>query len=341
MERIKSGFLDENNPTLTITPVYRLGKEIASHYSISSDREISVEEAKRGIGAFVQVSGLHAGEVGDVANLSYGLPWEEGRYFGGMAQAIADRFIQYIPGRIEWIGDSQVYIFIDEDIDPKELLERFIDAPYEAYSELPNYQRAFEVVAGMRREDILDPIRGKGETFKDIFYGRVEELIPAFIPDGRLSMVWNYKKEGGELVSLGVPTNNEPPKPQKLTEIANHKLADEDMKSGLLRRQEYFKGLSSKHRFLVSIHFDPSVVCCRFSTNAQLGAANFYKTDEFINSALGIRNNMISIFGEDKIILDWLHILYKQEKENKSNICSKCKKSKNASSEGERCNCGE
>lgn len=335
MERI-TGFLDENDTTLTVTDVYRRGKDIASSYSITGDREISVEEAKRDIHAFFQLSGLHADEIRDVANLSYGLPWESGRYFGGMAQAIADRFTEYIPGRIEWIGDDQLFIFIDEDIDPRELFERFIDAPYEVYNRLPNYRKAFGIVQGMRREDILDPIRGKGETFEDIFYGRVGELIPAFIPDGRLSMVWNYKKEGDELIGLSLHN-----RPQKLSEIANHKVADEDMEAGLLKRQEYFQGMSSKHRFLISIHFDPSVVCCRFSTNAQLGVANFYKTDEFISGASEIRSNLLRLFGQDELISGWLLDLYKQEKKNRNNICSKCNKSKNGSSEGGRCECKE
>ena len=59
--------------------VYLKGQAIASNFSVSPDREVTVTEILRSSRAFVNLVGKHSDNVGDIANISFGLPRYEER----------------------------------------------------------------------------------------------------------------------------------------------------------------------------------------------------------------------------------------------------------------------
>lgn len=304
-----SGFLDENDPNITITEAYLKGQRIAADFSISPDQKATSEEAIRCVNGFVSLSGVHAGEVGDVANISFGLPWHEN---GESFTPIAERIASLMSGgyELEWIGDRQVDVYIEADLNPNELLKRLVEAPIEAYKNQPYLSEAMTEAQNLRRGNILGQI-GKGQIFRDIFYGRRHGLIRAYQPaddtsieddseTGRMSFVWNNETVGDELVGLAL--NN---KRQTLTELAASPVVTPEMSEGILRRQKLLTGVKGRNRFLISVYFDPSVVCCRSATNAQYSEANYFKTPEMIEGSQILQSSISELlptlrFGYDE-----------------------------------------
>lgn len=308
--------------------IYSEGEEIAANFSISPDKIPTVEEILRSSRAFVNLIGKHTGDVGDVANISFGIPRYEDRPFDSVATRLA-RYVMGNEAEIVPLGENQLLVLIESDLEPDEFLERFVSAPVQTYGEdYEDLRRSLGIIEGMRREDVLDPTRGKGKTFKDIFYGRLKEKIRAFQRDGRISMVWNSWYDGEDLTALHLDDE-----PQKMKVLAGHHLAEGAIENGIIKKEDFFRGESKRHRYGLSIYWDPSVDCCRFSTNAQMGEANFHKTDESIENSKVLRLNQLKIFGYEIGVAPFL------QKEGTNNICKNCKKNRNTSSEQGGCKC--
>lgn len=268
--------------------------------------------------AFINVMGMEAGEGHEIASISRDLFWDGETRIEAFGETLAQE-IAGMPVKAEWFGPYQLTVYIEGYLDPEEIVRKLVYSPTRVYKEhmnnlLPDAQKDVEVF----EHDFLTGPHAKGKRFVDIFNGYISGQRRAFqIGEGR-GFVWGYKKtKTDEMEAINLDNTG-----QTITELTLSDEMDQDMKGSLLATQEFFKGVSQQRRWVIRFTFDPTRTCCLNAT-----AAQSYKS--IFDSKSGIQSTGIklsSFFEVDFIATD---------------ACSNCGKSKNASSEGERCSCKE
>lgn len=297
----QNSYLDLNDPNVTVSPIYLKGLEIGSKRSISQNKKATIEDAISCSYGFVSLSAVHADGIGEVGELSFGVPWGKDRStFTPIAERMATLMADGFEGaQLEWIGGQHIDVYIESTLGPEEFIRRLVEAPVAAYHDQPHLLEAFTTAQRLRAVNLLGP-NGKGKIFTDIVNGRRHGLIRGYQPEGdntiedkseegRMSFVWNYESVDGELIGLD-PVKSEQ---YSLTDLAKpSKTVTLEMSQGLLKKQRLLSGVKEGvNRYLFSIYWDPSVDCCRTATNAQ-----YFKTDEMIESSNIIQSDGSKLF---------------------------------------------
>lgn len=292
------------------------GGDLRSKHPLPSRGEASLDQVLRNNRSFLQIFGRNGAESDQVATASFGLS-------GGIEtiDALAENITRGL-GNVEvrYYGEgpfkNQINIFIEsDDLDPMFLLGRVIDAPKDVYANIEGLKAQIEAQE-LRRQTLLESPRGKGRFYEDIFYQRVDGNVrPLEVVDGTAEFAWGYIVRGGELWNQD----------QSMTSLALDHRVDLGMRDSLLDPQTFLAETpKGKRRFVVRIDGHPTTEeCCPRATNAQMGEANFHKTNEFINSSKQIRFNQFQIFGHEIGTAPFV-----DSKED--NVCSKCHQEKDS-----------
>lgn len=292
------------------------GGDLRSKHPLPSHGEATLDQVFRNNRSFLQMFGRDGAESDQVATLSFGLS-------GGVEtiDALAENITRGLGiVEIRYYGEgplkNQINIFIEsDDLNPMFLLGRMIDAPKDVYANTEGLKAQVEAQQ-LRRQTLLESPRGKGRFYENIFYQRVDgNVTPLEQVDGTAEFAWGYIVRGGELWNQG----------QSMTCLAIDSRVDSGMRDSLLDPQTFLAETpKGKRRFVIKIDAHPTAEeCCPRATNAQMGEANFHKTNNFVNSSKQIRFNQFQIFGHEIGAAPFVD-------SGEDNTCSKCNEKKDS-----------
>lgn len=251
-------------------PIALKGREIAKNYSLPTDREATVDEVLHCPNSFLQLLAIDD-DSNRIASFSFGLAAREAH-----AEDIFRAIINGTNNTYRWFGNDQLTAFIEDDIDPMELVRRMIVAPIPFYEQMDGLKAQADVQR-MREEQIL----GQGSTgglIEEIFYDRLEGSVRAYNPKNRDSFfIWDYVVRGDQVWALDMDNQ-----PESMTTLALDRRVKPTMRDNLLAVQKFFADNYKRRRFVIKMNFDETVEpCCGAATNVQMSQANYYKTPEF------------------------------------------------------------
>lgn len=284
-------------------PVALQGREIAKKYSLPTDREATIEEVLHCPNSFFQLLAIDD-DSNRIASFSFGLAAREAH-----AEDIFRAIINGTNNTCRWFGNDQLTAFIEDDIDPMELVRRMIVAPIPFYEQMDGLKAQADVQR-MREEQILGQ-GSTGELIEEIFYDRLEDSVRAYNPKNRDSFfIWDYVVRGDQIWALDMDNQ-----PESMTTLALDRRVKPTMRANLLAVQKFFADNYQGRRFVIKMNFDETVEpCCGAATNAQMSETNFHKTFEFES--------------ESKIIQKETNILFSDLLVREMVQCSNCKQPK-------------
>lgn len=284
-------------------PVALQGREIAKNYSLPTDREATIDEVLHCPNSFLQLLAIDD-DSNRIASFSFGLAAREEH-----AEDIFRAIIDGTNNTYRWFGNDQLTAFIEDDIDPMELVRRMIVAPIPFYEQMDGLKAQADVQR-IREEQILGQ-GSKGGLIEEIFYDRLGGSVRAYNPKNRDSFfIWDAVVRGDQVWALDMDNQ-----PESMTTLALDRRVKPTMRDNLLAVQKFFADKYKARRFVIKMNFDETVgPCCGAATNAQMSEANFHKTFEFES--------------QSKIIQKETNILFSDLLFREMTQCSKCKKAK-------------
>lgn len=259
----------ENEFGFQMHPISLQGREIAKNYSLPTDREATIDEVLHCPNSFLQLLAIDD-DSNRIASFSFGLAAREEH-----AEDIFRAIIDGTNNTYQWFGNDQITAFIEDDIDPMELVRRMIIAPIPFYEQMDRLKAQTDVQR-IREEEILGQ-GSKGGLIEEIFYDRLEGSIRAYNPQNRDSFfIWDYVVRGDQVWALDMDNQ-----PESMTILALDRRVKPTMRDNLLAVQKFFADNYKGRRFVIKMNFDETVVCCINATNAQMSHTNYYKTSEF------------------------------------------------------------
>ena len=275
-------------------PVALEGRKIAKNHSLPTDREATIDEVLHCPNSFLQLLAIDD-DSNRIASFSFGLAAREEH-----AEDIFRAIIDGTNHTYRWFGNDQLTAFIEDDIDPMELVRRMIVAPIPFYEQMDGLKAQADAQR-IRADQILKP-GGKGRLIEEIFNDRLEDSIRAYNPNSKDSFfIWDAVVRGDQVWALDMDNQ-----PESMTTLALDSRVKLTMRDNLLAVQKFFAGKFKGRRFVIKMNFDETVgPCCGAATNAQMSETNFHKTFEFETS-----------------------ILFSDLLVRETTQCSKCKKSK-------------
>ena len=256
-------------------PVALEGRKIAKNHSLPTDREATIDEVLHCPNSFLQLLAIDD-DSNRIASFSFGLAAREEH-----AEDIFRAIIDGTNNTYRWFGNDQLTAFIEDDIDPMELVRRMIVAPIPFYEQMDGLKAQADAQR-IRADQILKP-GGKGRLIEEIFNDRLEDSIRAYNPNSKDSFfIWDAVVRGAQVWALDMDNQ-----PESMTTLALDSRVKLTMRDNLLAVQKFFAGKFKGRRFVIKMNFDETVgPCCGAATNAQMSETNFHKTFEFETSIL-------------------------------------------------------
>ncbi len=254
-------------------PVALEGRKIAKNYSLPTDREATKDEVLHCPNSFLQLLAIDD-DSNRIASFSFGLAAREVH-----AEDIFRAIIDGTKNTYRWFGNDQLTAFIEDDIDPMELVRRMIVAPIPFYEQMDGLKAQADVQS-TRAEQILKP-GGKGRLIEEIFNDRLQGSIRAYNPKNEDDFfIWDYVVRGDQAWALDMDNQ-----PESMTTLALDERVKLTMRDNLLAVQRFLAKTKGR-RFVIKMNFDETVgPCCGAATNAQMSHANFNKTSVFESSS--------------------------------------------------------